>query len=365
MAYTPTIWGNGKAPAINGDNLNKIEQGIVDVDRATTQNTADIASANTAIAQNASDIATANTAIAQNTADIKTLKNQSNSGSGGGGASTADCVSYDNTDSGLTATNAQDAIDELDATTAKNASDIATANTAIAQNTADIQNLKKQGGGGSNDVELTLAEYEALGDVVNSDNVNYFITDSNGSGGEIGGLGSIEEIKNALTLDFSGASSEVQDLRTFLQKALEKLFPLATEYIYKMGNALTSAYAIFAHGSQTATNTEKGYYFKCASNTNYALFLHSQDKIDFTNINKIVVEVDVTTLYSSTSDDGIYLGISDNNAYNLTYVKYENAKQTGDYKIELDLSEITGSYYFKLCVASTNNEGYIKNVYYV
>lgn len=34
-------------------------------------------------------------------------------GSGGGGASSADQVSYDNTDSGLTATNVQDAIDEL------------------------------------------------------------------------------------------------------------------------------------------------------------------------------------------------------------------------------------------------------------
>ena len=34
--------------------------------------------------------------------------------------------------------------------------------------------------GCSNDVELTLAEYEALGDKVNNDNVNYFITDSDG-----------------------------------------------------------------------------------------------------------------------------------------------------------------------------------------
>lgn len=29
MAYTPTVWKNGEAPAINAENLNKIEQGIV------------------------------------------------------------------------------------------------------------------------------------------------------------------------------------------------------------------------------------------------------------------------------------------------------------------------------------------------
>lgn len=28
MAYTPTVWKNGEAPAINAENLNKIEQGI-------------------------------------------------------------------------------------------------------------------------------------------------------------------------------------------------------------------------------------------------------------------------------------------------------------------------------------------------
>lgn len=36
-----------------------------------------------------------------------------NKGGGGGGASSADDVSYDNTDTGLTATNVQDAIDEM------------------------------------------------------------------------------------------------------------------------------------------------------------------------------------------------------------------------------------------------------------
>ena len=30
MAYVPTVWANDKAPAINADNLNHMEQGIKD-----------------------------------------------------------------------------------------------------------------------------------------------------------------------------------------------------------------------------------------------------------------------------------------------------------------------------------------------
>lgn len=36
MAYTKTVWVNNQAPAINADNLNKIEQGIFDADAGVT-----------------------------------------------------------------------------------------------------------------------------------------------------------------------------------------------------------------------------------------------------------------------------------------------------------------------------------------
>ena len=41
MAYTKTTWVNGKAPAINAANLNKIEQGIYDNDAALAQKASD------------------------------------------------------------------------------------------------------------------------------------------------------------------------------------------------------------------------------------------------------------------------------------------------------------------------------------
>lgn len=184
MAYTPTNWANGETP-INDVNLNKIEQGIVAVDRATTQNTA--------------DIATANTAIAQNTADIQTLINQG--GSGGGGASTADAVSYDNASSGLTARNVQDALDELN---------------------DNVNNC--QGGSGSNDVELTLAEYEALGDVVNSDNVNYFITDGNGSDGT-------NNVFIYRTVEVESGSIEANSYKTVSFESIDGYIPISCAII--------------------------------------------------------------------------------------------------------------------------------------
>ena len=42
MAYTKTVWVNNQAPAINADNLNKIENGIAANDVAATKNAADI-----------------------------------------------------------------------------------------------------------------------------------------------------------------------------------------------------------------------------------------------------------------------------------------------------------------------------------
>lgn len=37
MAYTPTIWKDGQAPALNAENLNKMEQGIANADTAANQ----------------------------------------------------------------------------------------------------------------------------------------------------------------------------------------------------------------------------------------------------------------------------------------------------------------------------------------
>lgn len=59
---------------------------------------------------------------------------------GGGGASSADDVSYDNTDSGLTADNVQDAIDEVNAKVeGLDASDIAFDNTDTGMTADDVQ----------------------------------------------------------------------------------------------------------------------------------------------------------------------------------------------------------------------------------
>lgn len=49
MAYTKTVWVNNQAPAINADNLNKIEQGIFDNDAAITNTNSTVANLTTEV----------------------------------------------------------------------------------------------------------------------------------------------------------------------------------------------------------------------------------------------------------------------------------------------------------------------------
>lgn len=67
MAYTKTVWVNDSKPAINADNLNKIELGIEANDAAITENTEAIAENKTAITENTEAIAETKTAITSTT----------------------------------------------------------------------------------------------------------------------------------------------------------------------------------------------------------------------------------------------------------------------------------------------------------
>ena len=49
MAYTKTVWVNNRAPAINADNLNKIEQGIFDTDAGVTAANSNVAALTTEV----------------------------------------------------------------------------------------------------------------------------------------------------------------------------------------------------------------------------------------------------------------------------------------------------------------------------
>lgn len=49
MAYTKTVWVNNQAPAINADNLNKIEQGIFDADAGVTAANSNVAALTTEV----------------------------------------------------------------------------------------------------------------------------------------------------------------------------------------------------------------------------------------------------------------------------------------------------------------------------
>lgn len=58
MAYTKTVWVNDEKPAINADNLNKIEQGIEDVQTAVSTETTNRQAADTQITGRVSTLQT-------------------------------------------------------------------------------------------------------------------------------------------------------------------------------------------------------------------------------------------------------------------------------------------------------------------
>lgn len=115
MSYTPTNWVNNQTP-INATNLNKIENELVNLHNKIDSKTDDATNQDLqAMKDDIADLQEADETINQT---LQTMQDdiadlQENSGSVGG-ASNASNVSYDNTDSGLTATNVQSAVDELE-----------------------------------------------------------------------------------------------------------------------------------------------------------------------------------------------------------------------------------------------------------
>lgn len=213
MSYTATNWQNGVTP-INEGNLNKIEQGIVDAHTA-------VETANSALETHSQDENNPHGVTKEqvglgnvdNTADadkpistatqeaideaVATLNKKIASISTGGdgtGGGTADVIYYDNTTSGLSASDVQGAIDEV------------------------VELASSGGSGNTESVELTQEEYDALGDVVNSNDITYFIKDGVSSGGS-GSNSELEEKVDALTESLNalitGTPIEVTPISTF------------------------------------------------------------------------------------------------------------------------------------------------------
>ena len=119
--------------------------------------------------------------------------------------------------------------------------------------------------------------------------------------------------------------------------------------------------------SQTFTGDSVPAYFECNSATNYAWIVYSTSAVDLSDYSKIVLEGRLLTYCSGGSfTQGIQVGITDttpNTGNESDYVLKRPMNTTGDFKIELDVSSVSGSKYIKLCCFTSINKGYLDKLY--
>lgn len=167
----------------------------------------------------------------------------------------------------------------------------------------------------------------------------------------------ITEQNNALTLDFSNVRSDVQDLNTFLQKALEKLYP-KENYLYQKGGSLASGLTTYKYPAQTLDFTVNGIYFYCNSAQNYTGIIYDTETRDLQSYNKITVKG-----YGSGE---CALGVTNSTPQLDTVtddcVKHQSLVGQGtEFEINLDISNIDVGY-IKFLVYSQSNNIYITEI---
>ena len=102
-------------------------------------------------------------------------------GGGGGGATSADDVSYDNTDSGLNATNVQDAIDEIAQSGGESTPDLVISGTSNGTPGSANVTLAMQNATYNKDIDGLLAKVRATGTLDIGGYISYTETPQNGS----------------------------------------------------------------------------------------------------------------------------------------------------------------------------------------
>ena len=161
-------------------------------------------------------------------------------------------------------------------------------------------------------------------------------------------------------MNFSNASSDVQDLNTFLQKALNKLFPNII-YIYNFGvlgsNTLVFDKSLDPTWSQGTYSLNSNYVRIQVNGTYISVTMHTINKVDLSNFKKLYVNLkDIyCNLAAERSVDivafGISTNISDRSTWiNLGEVHANTNKVTGI--LEYDISNYNGEYYIYAYVLS-------------
>ena len=122
--------------------------------------------------------------------------------------------------------------------------------------------------------------------------------------------------------------------------------------------------------SYKAYGQKNGYYIITALDSNGRAGININNKIDLTNVKKIIVNTDLSNNYGSSFIGTIYLGICNQKNNSIDFIKsinYSTNATKNERKIlELDVSDIEGEYYIKTIVvhpSNVTNYGFTSNIY--
>ncbi len=150
-----------------------------------------------------------------------------------------------------------------------------------------------------------------------------------------------------------------------------KVQTLEKEVLYDgVDSSIFEPFRVDSASSYEAYGQKNGYYMINALNSNGRAGININNKIDLTNVKKIIVNTDLSNNYGSSFIGTIYLGICNQKNNSIDFIKsinYSTNATKNERKIlELDVSDIEGEYYIKTILvhpSNVTNYGFISYIY--
>ena len=150
-----------------------------------------------------------------------------------------------------------------------------------------------------------------------------------------------------------------------------KVQTLEKEVLYDgVDSSIFEPFRVDSASSYEAYGQKNGYYMINALNSNGRAGININNKIDLTNVKKIIVNTDLSNNYGSSFIGTIYLGICNQKNNSIDFIKsinYSTNATKNERKIlELDVSDIEGEYYIKTILvhpSNVTNYGFTSYIY--
>ena len=150
-----------------------------------------------------------------------------------------------------------------------------------------------------------------------------------------------------------------------------KVQTLEKEVLYDgVDSSIFEPFRVDSASSYEAYGQKNGYYIINALNSNGRAGININNKIDLTNVKKIIVNTDLSNNYGSSFIGTIYLGICNQKTNSIDFIKsinYSTNATKNERKIlEMDVSDIEGEYYIKTILvhpSNVTNYGFTSYIY--